>query len=60
VLRGIMEPKSEEVTGGWKKLHKQDLCNLNSSLNIVMVVKSRRMNCTGHVARMTDTILVRN
>jgi hypothetical protein len=28
VLRRMFEPKREEVTGGWRKLHSEELCNL--------------------------------
>jgi len=54
VLRKIFGPKREEVTGEWRKLHKEELNNLYSSLNIVRVIKSRRMRWAGHVARMEE------
>jgi hypothetical protein len=28
VLRGICGPKRDEVTGGWRKLHNEELHNL--------------------------------
>jgi hypothetical protein len=31
VLRRIFGPKREEVTGGWRKLHNEELHNLYSS-----------------------------
>jgi hypothetical protein len=37
--------------GGWKGLHIEELHNLHSSQNIV-VIKSRRVIWAGHVARM--------
>jgi hypothetical protein len=40
------------VTGGWKKLHSEELHNLYSSPNIIRMIKSRRMRWAGHVARM--------
>jgi hypothetical protein len=43
VLRRIFGPKRDEVTREWKKLHNEELNNLYSSLNIVRVIKSRRM-----------------
>jgi len=52
VLRRIFEPKRDEVTGEWKKLHNEELNDLYSSPNIVRVINSRRMRWTGHVARM--------
>jgi hypothetical protein len=45
-LRRIFGPKREEVTGGYGKVHKEELHNLYSSPNIIGVNKSRR----GHVA----------
>jgi hypothetical protein len=49
VLRKIFAPKREEDES-WRKLHKDELHNLYSSLNIVRVVKSRRMRWAGHAA----------
>jgi len=43
VLRRIFEPKRDEVTGGWRKLHNEELNDLYCSPNIVRVIKSRRM-----------------
>jgi hypothetical protein len=39
------------VTGGWKKLHNEELHNLYSSPNTIRMIKSRRMRWAGHVAR---------
>ena len=54
VLRRIFRLRRNEVTGDWKKLHNEELNNLYTSPNIVRVVKSRRMRCVGHVARMVE------
>jgi len=54
VLRRVFGPKREEVTGEWRKLHNEELCNLYSLPNIVRVVKSRRMRWAGHVTRMGE------
>jgi hypothetical protein len=51
VLRRIYGPKREE-DGSWRELHNDELLDLYSSPNIVMVIKSRRMRWAGHVARM--------
>jgi hypothetical protein len=51
VLWRIFGPKWEEYRS-WRKLHDDELHNLYSSLNIVRVIKSRRMRWAGHVARM--------
>jgi hypothetical protein len=52
VLRGIFGPKRDEVTGGWRKLHNEELRNLCSSPSIIKMIKSKRMSCTESVARM--------
>jgi hypothetical protein len=50
-LRKIFEPKRDEVTGGWRKLHNEELHNLYSSPNIIRIIKSRRMRWAEHVSR---------
>jgi hypothetical protein len=50
VLRRIFGPKRDEVTGGWRKLHNEELHNLYSSPSIIRMIKSRRMRWAGHVA----------
>jgi hypothetical protein len=52
VLRRIFGPKRDEVTGEWRRLHNEELNDLYSSPNIILVIKSRRMRWAGHVARM--------
>jgi hypothetical protein len=52
VLRRIFGPKRDEATGGWRRLHNEELNDLYSSPNIIRVMKSRRMRWAGHVARM--------
>jgi hypothetical protein len=51
VLRGISGPKRDEVTGEWRKLHTEELCDFSSSPCIIRIIKSRRMRWAGHVAR---------
>jgi hypothetical protein len=40
------------VTGGWRKLHNEELRDLYSSASIIRIIKSRRMGWADHVARM--------
>jgi hypothetical protein len=54
VLKRIFGPKRDEVTGEWRTLHIEDLNDLNSSPNIVRVIKLRRMRWAGYVARMGE------
>jgi len=51
VLWKIFGPRRDEVTGEWRRLHNEELNDLNSSPNILRVIKWRRMRWAGHVAR---------
>jgi hypothetical protein len=42
VLRRIFESKGDEVTGGWRKLHNEELHNLYSSPSIIRRIKPKR------------------
>jgi hypothetical protein len=55
VLWGIFGSKRNEVTGGWRKIRNEELHNLNSSPNVIRVIKSRRMRWARHVAPMRET-----
>jgi hypothetical protein len=48
------------VTGGWRKLHNEELHNTYSSPSIIRIIKSRRMRWAGHVAscHMSRVLLV--
>jgi hypothetical protein len=54
VLKRKFEPKRDEVTGEWRKLHSEELHILYSSPDIIRQIKSRRMRWAGHVARMGE------
>jgi hypothetical protein len=45
---------NDEVIGGWRKLHNEELHKIYSSPNIIRMTKSRKMRCTGHVACMGE------
>jgi hypothetical protein len=52
VLRRIFEPKRDEVTSEWRKLHNEELRDFYSSPSIIRIIKSRRMRWAGHLARL--------
>jgi hypothetical protein len=54
VLRRIFGPMRDEVTGGCRKLHNEELRDLYSSPSIIRITKSKRMRLAGHVARMGE------
>ena len=58
LLRRIFVPRRDEVTGEWRRLHNEELNDLYSPPDIVRVIKSRRMNRTGHVAHMGEERVV--
>jgi hypothetical protein len=54
MLRRIFGQKGDEVTGDWRKLHNEELHNLYSSPSKIGMIKTRRMRCAGHVARIGE------
>jgi hypothetical protein len=54
VLRRIFGPKTNEVTGGWRKLHKEKLRGLYSAPIIIRIIKSRKIRLAGNTARMIE------
>jgi hypothetical protein len=53
-LRRIFGPMRDEATGGWRKLHNEELHRLYSSPSIIRMIESRRMSWVGHVVRMGE------
>jgi hypothetical protein len=51
-LRRVFGLKREEVTGGWRKLHNEELHNLYSSPSIIRMIKSWRISWSGYAARL--------
>jgi hypothetical protein len=50
VLRRIFGQKRDEVTGGWRKMHNEELHNLYPLPSIIKMIKSRRRDVhAGHV-----------
>jgi hypothetical protein len=56
VLRRIFGTKGDEVTGGWRTLHIEELHNLYSSPSIIRMTKSRRVRWAAHVTQMREKI----
>jgi hypothetical protein len=54
VLKRIFGPKRDEVIGGRKKLHNKELHDLNTSLSVIRMIKSRTMRLAGRVARIGE------
>jgi len=54
VLRKIFEPKRDEGTGEWRKLHNEELSDFYFSSNIIRVTKSRRKRWVGRIARAVE------
>jgi hypothetical protein len=42
------------VTGGWRKLHNEELHNLYSSPSIIRMINSGRLRWAGHLARLSE------
>jgi hypothetical protein len=47
VLRRILGPRRDEVTGEWRKLHNEELHDLYSSPSIIRIMKATRMRWVG-------------
>jgi hypothetical protein len=58
VLRRIFGPKREEVARGWRKLRNEEIHKLYASSNIIIMIKSRRMRLTVHVARIGEMRII--
>jgi hypothetical protein len=49
-LRGMFGPKRDEIIGSWRKSHNDE----SLSPNVMIIIKTRKVRCTGHVARMGE------
>jgi hypothetical protein len=54
VLRRMLGPTREEVAGGWRRLHYEEVHNWYTSIIIIRVIKSRKMRWAVHVACMGE------
>jgi hypothetical protein len=43
VLRGIFRVERDEILGGWRKLHNDELHDVISTLHVIRMINSRRM-----------------
>jgi len=46
--------KREELLGSWRSLHNEELRKVYASLDVITVIKSRRMRLMSHVAHVGD------
>jgi hypothetical protein len=58
VLRRTFGSKRDEGTGGWRKLHNEELHSVYFSPSIIRIIKSMRMRWAGHVAQMGSGLLI--
>jgi hypothetical protein len=49
LLLRTFAPNRGEVTGEWRRLHKEELYDLYCRPNIIRVIKSKRIRWVGHV-----------
>jgi hypothetical protein len=47
MLRKILGPKTDEVTGEWRRLYNEELYDMYSSQNIIWVIKSKKNDVGG-------------
>jgi hypothetical protein len=53
MLRRLFGPKKDGMTGGWRKLHNEELHNLYSLSSIIRIIKPRT-KWVGYVAQMGE------
>jgi hypothetical protein len=54
VLRKIFGPNKEEVSGGWRRMHNEELHKFYISTNIIREIKSKKIIWAGYVARIRE------
>ena len=59
ILRRILGPVQDEVTGQWRRRHNRELRDLTQLPPITSYVRSQRLRWAGHVARMPADSLLR-
>jgi hypothetical protein len=53
-LTKIFVLEREDVAGGWRRLHNEELHNLYMSPNVIRVIKSTRIKWVGHVVNIGE------
>jgi hypothetical protein len=56
LLRKVLRPKGDEVTGGWRKLNNGEFNNFYFSPDIFRLMKSMRVNLTVNVVRTREVL----
>jgi hypothetical protein len=54
MFRRIFGLNRDEVSGGWRKLHNEELHNLYSSPSIIRMMKSRSIRWAWHTEHMAE------
>jgi hypothetical protein len=54
MVRIIFRLKRDEVAGGWRKLHNEELRDLYPTPSVIRIVKSRGMRWMEHVVRIGE------
>jgi hypothetical protein len=52
VLRRIFGPRRGQVTGGWRKLHNENLYNFHTQPGLIIVTESRGKRCIRNIEHM--------
>ena len=56
MLRKIFGPGRGEMRGNWRKLHIEEFYNFKTWLNIIRIIKSRKIGWAEHIARVGTNI----
>jgi hypothetical protein len=54
LLTKIFGPKRNEVMGGWRQLHNEELYDLYSAPSIITIIKLSRMRWVGHEVQVGE------
>jgi hypothetical protein len=54
MLRRMFGTRKDQVTGGWRELHNEELHDLYFSPSLIGMIKLRGSGCAGHLRRMGE------